>query len=84
MSLFARGQLNEWLSANPLILGAAFLVLGLALAGSGVYSLRSGRATSKFGAVVEGGRAQVLAITRLVGGLFCLGFGLYKIVIGLS
>lgn len=75
-------EINRWLGENPMILGLLFLVIGLVLAGWGLYELSKGVARSKYGRVVEGTQGKILAIIRIAGGAVCILFALYKIVLG--
>jgi hypothetical protein len=84
MYLFADNEaINKWLADNPVILGAAALVLAIILVGLGISALRTGRAVTKKGPDLEGGQAKAMAFVWLAFGGLCLLFGLYKIVSGL-
>lgn len=72
--------LNNWLSENPLILGGIFLLIGIALLGFGVYELSVGVAHNKRGKKFEGGTAKTMSIARLVAGVVCCGFAIYKML----
>lgn len=82
MMLVAQDDFNAWLEQNPLVLGLIFLALGLVIGGWGLYELLTGTAYSKRGKAMTGTSAKVLAIVRVVGGVFCLGFGAYKLLAG--
>ncbi|NOY41521.1 MAG: hypothetical protein GXP26_06760 [Planctomycetes bacterium] len=73
---------NQWLNEHPHVLGLIALLIGAALAGSGVYELRKGIAHDKFGNEIRGGMGKVASIFRVVFGVAACGFGLYKIVAG--
>lgn len=84
MHLFADNEaINKWLSENPLVLGAAAVVLGLILVGLGVAALVTGRAVTKKGPDLQGGQAKVMAGVWLFFGALCLLFGAFKVVTGL-
>ncbi len=69
---------NRWLAENPLILGLIFLAIGGALLFFGVIELRKGVARDKYGNEISGGMGKFLAIVRIVGGVLCCGFAIYK------
>ena len=75
-------EINKWLGENPMILGLIFLLLGLAIGGWGVYELTSGTSYDKKGRQVEGATGKVLSIVRIIVGLGCMGFALYKMIAG--
>lgn len=76
------GPANQWLNENPLVLGLIFLVIGGPLLGTGIYGLQSGRTQDKYGNEMSGGMGQALSWVRVVGGVVCVGFALYKMLIG--
>jgi hypothetical protein len=73
---------NQWLADNPFMLGVIFIVIGGALAAYGFFELRSGVARDKYGNEIGGGLGRGLAIMRVVIGLGCAGFAIYKMVAG--
>jgi len=81
MFLLARNEeINRWLNENPAILGGIFLVIGLVLLGFGISDLVTGKARGKWGTEMTGGMASMMGIIRLVAGVGCAGFGLFKLV----
>ncbi|WP_254507221.1 hypothetical protein [Anatilimnocola floriformis] len=81
--LLARNEeINQWLNEHPLVLGLIFLALGALLGGWGIRELMTGVAHDKYGNAMTGGMGQMLAIVRIVGGVGCIGFALYKIAFG--
>jgi len=81
MFLLARNEeINRWLNENPAILGGIFLVIGLVLLGFGISDLVTGKARGKWGTEMTGGMASLMGIIRLVAGVGCAGFGLFKLV----
>lgn len=81
MLILARNEeLNRWLSENPAVLGGVFLVIGLVLLGFGISDLATGKARGKWGTEFTGGMASMMGAIRLVAGLGCTGFGLFKLV----
>ncbi len=78
----ADSELNQWLGQNPLVLGGIFLALGGVILGFGILGLVRGQARDKFGTQYSGGTALFLSIVRVIGGVFCLGFGAYKMLFG--
>ena len=85
MNLFAdiNDDINQWLSDNPIILGAGALIIGLILVGLGVAAFRSGKATLKNGEEVDGWQAKMMAYVWLIFGVLASLFGVYKIASGL-
>jgi hypothetical protein len=73
-------ELNRWLAENPAVLGGLFLVIGLLLLGFGISDVVTGKARGKWGTEFTGGTASLMGIIRLVAGLGCTGFGLFKLV----
>jgi len=65
-----------------MVLGAIFLVLGLVIGLWGVYELSQGVSRDKYGNRVEGSMGKLLAIVRIVAGVGCCGFALYKMAFG--
>lgn len=84
VALLAAGNddLNEWFGENPMISGLVFLLIGLAVGGWGLYELSKGVAHGKYGGTVEGPRAKVLAIVRIVVGAVCILFALFEMLGG--
>ena len=78
----ANSDINRWLGENPMILGLIFLVLGIAIGGYGLFELKSGVARDKYGNEISGGMGKALAILRIVAGVGCCGFAIYKMVAG--
>lgn len=85
MYLLLRGNddFNQWLEDNPLVLGGGAIVLGLIMVALGAGSLITGKATGKYGYQMKGGHAYAMGMVRLIFGIACCGFGLYKLVSGL-
>ena len=75
-------EINQWLGEHPMVLGLLFLVIGLAVGGWGVYELMTGVSYDKRGNQMSGGMGKFASIVRIVAGAGCIGFALYKIVIG--
>lgn len=82
MLLARNEEINKWLGENPLVLGGGFLAIGLVLLGFGINDLLTGKARGKWGTEMTGGMASFMGIVRLIGGLTCCGFGLFKLVQG--
>jgi hypothetical protein len=81
MLILARNEeINKWLGENPAVLGGIFLVIGLALLAYGVSDLVTGKARGKWGTEFTGGMASMMGIVRLVGGIGCVGFGVFKLI----
>ncbi len=81
--LLARNEeLNKWLGEHPMVLGGIFVALGLALGGSGIYESRTGVTRDKYGNVVTGAWGKMLTNIRILGGIACIAFGVYKLIIG--
>lgn len=84
MHLWARNEAaNNWLAQNPLILGGGAVIFALIFLGLGISALVTGRAPTKRGPDLEGGKAKAMGFVWLGFGTLCLLFGLYKIVSGL-
>ncbi|PHR95376.1 MAG: hypothetical protein COA78_30290 [Blastopirellula sp.] len=85
-SLFAQrgadSPANQWLNDNPLVLGGIAILLGLALAGYGLFELKRGVAHDKYGNEMRGGLGKFSSIIRVVFGCAAILFGLYKMVAG--
>ena len=85
LTILAQGRnegANQWLDEHPIVLGSIALVLGLVLLGFGIAGLKKGTTADKRGKELSGGSAQAMSILRLVAGVVCTGFGLYKMVAG--
>lgn len=78
----ANSPANQWLRENPMVLGLIFLVIGSLLLFFGIREIRSGVAHDKYGNVIPGGMGQVTALVRVVGGVGCCAFAIYKMVMG--
>ena len=75
-------EANKWLDQHPMMLGSIALVFGPGLIAYGIYSLSQGVTRDKRGRKMTGGAAQAMSIIRLVAGVGCAGFGLYKMIAG--
>ncbi len=73
---------NEWLNDNPIVLGLIFLAIGAALVISGVYELQRGVTRGKYGEEISGGLGKFTSIVRVVAGVGCCLFAVYKMVAG--
>ncbi len=73
---------NQWLDKHPMVLGGGFFALGAVIIVFGVLGLKSGTTTDKRGNKLSGGSAMAMGIVRLVAGVFCCGFGIYKMLAG--
>ena len=81
LALFARGnQANKWLEQNPVIFGLIVLAIGLVVGGNGLYELSTGVSRTKSGKVVTGTQGQGLAIFRIVVGVACILFAVFKML----
>lgn len=78
----ANSPINKWLNENPLILGLLSLIIGIVLAGSGIYELRQGVSRDKHGNEIKGNLGKFTSIIRIVAGTAACVFGLHKIVAG--
>lgn len=78
----ADSDLNQWLGEHPAVLGGIFIAIGLAVGGYGAWELYKGVAHDKWGNQMEGGMGNAMAGLRLVAGICCVGFGIYKLVAG--
>jgi len=78
LQLAQQAAFDEWIDSNPFIVAMAMLVIGGALIGSGIWSLKSGKATGKWGAEYTGGTATIISYVRLALGVFCIGYSIYK------
>ncbi len=79
--LAQQSDTDKWLEENPLVLGGLAILIGLSLAGYGVYELMTGVTKSKRGKIVEGGMGKMISIVRIIAGVGACLFGLYKIVV---
>jgi hypothetical protein len=84
MPLFAdrNEEINKWLAAHPLVLGACAILIGLVLVGLGVSVFITGKAVTKKGPDLEGGQAKAMGFVWLFFGVLAIGFGLFKAVAG--
>ena len=85
LTILAQGrnaEANQWLDEHPMVLGSGAVALGLVLLGFGIVGLKKGTTTDKRGRQLTGGSAQAMNIVRLVAGVACVGFGLFKMVAG--
>lgn len=73
---------NKWLNENPLVLGLIALLIGAALAGSGIYEMRKGVSRDKYGNEIKGGLGKMTSILRVVMGAAACVFGIYKMIAG--
>jgi hypothetical protein len=73
-------EINQWLDQNPLVLGLMFIAIGVVVGGWGIYELATGVSHSKRGKVVTGNQGKILSLIRIVAGVGCILFGLYKMV----
>jgi len=81
--LLARNEaINEWLNKNPLVLGLIFLAIGAVLLGTGIYGLQSNVTHDKYGNQISGTWGQILSVIRIIGGVGCCGFAIYKLIAG--
>ena len=73
---------NRWLNENPLVLGLLALLIGVALAGSGIYEMRTGVSRDKYGNEIKGGLGKMTSILRIVIGTAACVYGVYKMIAG--
>ncbi|WP_310485204.1 hypothetical protein [Chamaesiphon sp. VAR_48_metabat_403] len=78
----ANSPINKWLNENPLILGLLSLIIGIALAGSGIYELRNGVSRDKNGNAIEGRLGKFTSILRIAIGTAACVFGAHKAISG--
>lgn len=71
----ADSPVNEWLNENPLVLGLLALLIGAALAGSGVYEMRKGLSHDRYGNEIKGGLGKMTSILRVALGAAACAFG---------
>jgi hypothetical protein len=78
----ANSPINKWLNENPLVLGLLSLIIGIVLAGSGIYELRNGVSRDKYGNEIKGGLGRFTSIIRIVIGTAACVFGAHKMISG--
>jgi uncharacterized membrane-anchored protein len=78
----ANSPINKWLNENPLVLGLLSLMIGIVLAGSGIYELRQGVSRDKYGNEIKGGLGKFTSIIRIVIGTAACVFGAHKMISG--
>lgn len=74
-------DINKWLAANPVVLGAGAILIGLILVGLGVSVFVTGKAVTKKGPDLEGGQAKAMGYVWLTFGVLAIGFGLFKALV---
>jgi len=72
---------NQWLDNNPLIVVLMLFVLGGILIGRSMWSLYFSR-SKDHPSTDDGGRATAIGIFRLIAGIACTGFAIYKLING--
>lgn len=75
-------SLNAWLDQNPVVLGSIALLLAAGLIVTGIMNLKTGVTHNKFGVESRGDTAQLSGWVRIIAGIGCAVFGLYKILAG--
>jgi uncharacterized membrane-anchored protein len=78
----ANSPINKWLNENPLVLGLLSLMIGIVLAGSGIYELRQGVSRDKYGNEIKGGLGKFTSIIRIAIGTAACVFGAHKMISG--
>ena len=78
----ANSPINQWLNENPLVLGLLALIIGIVLAGSGIYELRNGVSRDKSGNEIEGNLGKFTSMLRIVIGTAACVFGVHKAISG--
>jgi uncharacterized membrane-anchored protein len=78
----ANSPINKWLNENPLVLGLLSLIIGIVLAGSGIYELRNGVSRDKNGNEIKGNLGKFTSIIRIVIGTAACVFGAHKMISG--
>jgi uncharacterized membrane-anchored protein len=78
----ADSPINKWLNDNPLVLGLLSLIIGIVLAGSGIYELRKGVSRDKYGNAIEGSLGKFTSIIRIAIGTAACVFGAHKAIAG--
>ena len=73
---------NKWLNENPLVFGLLALLIGAAVAGSGIYEIRKGVSHDKYGVEIKGGFGKVASILRVVVGTGFAVYGVYTMIAG--
>ena len=74
--------INQWLNENPFVLGLLALIIGIVLAGSGIYELRNGVSRDKSGNEIKGSLGKFTSIVRIVIGTAACVFGAHKMISG--
>jgi uncharacterized membrane-anchored protein len=78
----ANSPINKWLNENPLVLGLLSLMIGVVLAGSGIYELRNGVSRDKNGNEIKGSLGKFTSILRIAIGTAACVFGAHKTISG--
>jgi hypothetical protein len=78
----ANSPINKWLNENPLVLGLLSLIIGIALAVSGINELRNGVSRDKRGNEIKGGLGKFTSILRIAIGTAACVFGVHKAIAG--
>jgi uncharacterized membrane-anchored protein len=78
----ANSPINQWLNKNPLVLGLLALIIGIVLAGSGIYELRNGISRDKNGNEIKGSLGKFTSILRIVIGTAACVFGVHRMIAG--
>jgi uncharacterized membrane-anchored protein len=78
----ANSPINQWLNENPLVLGLLSLIIGIVLAGSGIYELRKGVSRDKHGNEIKGSLGKFTSILRISIGTAACVFGAHKMIAG--
>lgn len=78
----ANSPINQWLNENPIVLGSLSLIIGVVLAGSGIYELRNGISRDKHGNEIKGNLGKFTSILRIAIGTAACVFGIHKAIAG--
>jgi uncharacterized membrane-anchored protein len=78
----ADSPINKWLNENPIVLGLLSLMIGIVLAGSGIYELRKGVSRDKYGNEIKGSLGKSMSILRIAIGTAACVFGAHKAISG--